>query len=115
MTNTNTNTKRKTTPQNPIGSGFGPETTAAEVGRGLDLSDKTAIVTGGYSGIGLQTTRTLLSAGARVVVPGRDLSKATRALAAMPGAITETLDLMDPSSIDAFAKRFVASGQALHI
>jgi len=107
--------KAKTTPQHPIGSGFGPETNAAEVIRGIDLSGKTAIVTGGYSGIGLETTRTLLSAGAKVVVPGRDLSKATRALAAMPGAITETLDLMDPISLDAFANRFVGSGQALNI
>ena len=102
------------TPQHPIGSGFGVETTAAEVLRGIDLSNKTAIVTGGYSGIGLETTRTLLSAGAKVVVPARDLSKATSALAAMPGAITDTLDLMDPSSIDAFASRFVGSGRALH-
>lgn len=107
--------KTKTTPQHPIGSGFGPETTAAEVIRGIDLTGKIAVVTGGYAGIGLETTRTLLSAGARVVVPARDLSKATSALAAMPGAITETLDLMDPSSIDAFANRFVASGQPLHI
>lgn len=105
----------KRTPQHPIGSGFGAETTAAEVVRGIDLSNKTAIVTGGYSGIGLETTRTLLSAGAKVVVPARDLSKATNALAAMPGAITDTLDLMDTSSIDAFANRFVGSGQALHI
>lgn len=107
--------KAKTTPQHPIGSGFGAETTAAEVIRGIDLSGKTAIVTGGYSGIGLETTRTLLSAGAKVVVPARDLSKATSALAAMASAITDTLDLMDPSSIDAFANRFVGSERALHI
>ena len=107
--------RAKTTPQHPIGSGFGPGTTAAEVIRGIVLSGKTAIVTGGYSGIGLQTTRTLLSAGAKVVVPARDLSKAASALAAMPGVIAETLDLMDPISIDAFAGRFVGSGQVLDI
>src|SRR6516162_25552 len=96
-------TKTGTTPQHPIGSGFAPETTAAEVIRGLDLSYKTAIVTGGYSGIGLQTTRTLLSAGARVVVPARDDAKARSALAALRGTVIETLDLLDPFSIDAFA------------
>jgi len=103
------------TPQHPIGSGFGPATTAAEIICGIDLSGKTAIVTGGYSGIGLETTRTLHSAGANVVVPARDLSKATTALAAIPGVTTETLDLMDPVSIASFAKRFVGSGRTLHI
>jgi len=103
------------TPQHPIGSGFGPATTAAEIICGIDLSGKTAIVTGGYSGIGLETTRTLHSAGANVVVPARDLSKATTALAAIPGVTAETLDLMDPVSIASFAKRFVGSGRTLHI
>ena len=85
-------------------------TTAAEVIRGIDLSGEIAIVTGGYSDIGLETTRTILSAGAKVVVAGRDLSKAASALAAMPSVIAETLDLMDPVSIDAFAA-FVPLGQ----
>src|SRR5215831_10801323 len=105
----------KTTPQHPIGSGFGAYTTAAEVIRGIDLSGKIVIVTGGYSGIGLETTRTFVSAGAEVIVPARDLSKAKSALAATPGVTAEMLDLMDPVSIDAFANRFVGSGRALHI
>ena len=110
-----TYTEIKTTPQHPIGAGFGAHTTAAEVIRDIDLSRKTAIVTGGYSGIGLETTRTFVSAGAKVIVPARDLSKAKSALAALPGVTAEALDLMDPVSIDAFANRFVGSGQALHI
>lgn len=107
--------KSNITPQHPIGSGFAADTTAAEVIRGVDLSGKTAIVTGGYSGIGLETTRTLRSAGAKVVVPVRDLQKAKTALAEMPEVIVETMDLMVPASINAFASRFVGSGQALHI
>ena len=107
--------KSNITPQHPIGSGFGADTTAAEVIRGVDLSGTTAIVTGGYSGIGLETTRTLLGAGAKVVVPVRDLPKAKIALAVMPEVIVETMDLMVPASVDAFASRFVGSGQALHI
>ena len=59
------------TPQHKIGSGFGRESTAAEVIAGIDLSGKTAIVTGGYSGLGLETVRALSSAGARVMVPAR--------------------------------------------
>lgn len=81
----------------------------------MELSGKTAIVTGGASGIGLETTSPLLSAGAKVVVAARDLSKAKSALEAMPGVAAESLDLMDPVSIGAFADRFVAAGQALHI
>ena len=105
----------KTTPQHPIGSGFGAETTAIGVIRGIDLRGKTAIVTGGSSGIGFETTRALLSAGAKVVVLARDLSKAKTALADMPSVIVDVLDLMDPVTIDNFANRFGASGQALHI
>jgi hypothetical protein len=57
--------------QHPVGSGFGAATTAAEVLEGIDLSGRLAVVTGGYSGIGLETTRALAGAGARVVVPAR--------------------------------------------
>lgn len=103
------------TAQKPIGSGFGAATTAAEVIQGCHLSGKVAIVTGGYAGIGLETTRALLSAGANVIVPARDLEKATKALSALPGASVEALDLMDPASIDTFADGFLASGQPLHI
>ena len=60
-----------TTPQHPIGSGFGYRSTAAEVLEGIDLAGRLAIVTGGYSGLGLETVRALSGAGAEVVVPAR--------------------------------------------
>ena len=47
------------TPQAPIASDFNRDSTAAEVIRGHDLRGKTAIVTGGSAGIGLETTRVL--------------------------------------------------------
>lgn len=103
------------TPQMPIGSGFGAATCAAEVIQGCNLAGKVAIVTGGSSGIGLETTRAFLSAGANVIVPARDLEKATQALSALPGASVDALDLMDPASIDTFADGFLASSQPLHI
>ena len=53
--------------QYPIGSGFGPRTSAIEALDGRNLAGKTAIVTGGYSGIGLETTRVLSGAGTTVV------------------------------------------------
>ncbi|SAL33297.1 oxidoreductase [Caballeronia udeis] len=100
--------------QQPISSGFGPASTAADVIGDIDLSGKTAIVTGGYSGIGVETARVLRAAGARVIVPARDRDKAAIALRGID-VETETMDLLDPSSIDTFANQFLASGEPLHI
>jgi NAD(P)-dependent dehydrogenase (short-subunit alcohol dehydrogenase family) len=61
--------------QAPIHSGFGPTTTVGEVLEGNDLTGKVAIVTGGYAGIGLETTRALAKAGATVIVPARTQTK----------------------------------------
>jgi hypothetical protein len=60
-----------TTPQQPIDSGFGYRSTAKEVVDGIDLSGRLAIVTGGYSGIGVETVKALVGAGASAVVPAR--------------------------------------------
>jgi len=101
------------TEQAPLGSGFGAATTTTEVIRGCDLGGKTAIVTGGYSGLGLETTRALSSAGAKVIVPARDHDKAARSLHDLDDVEIEAIDLMDPTSVDAFAERFIATGQPL--
>ncbi len=68
-------------------------------------------MTGGYSGIGLVTARTLAGAGAKVVVPARDPLKARKALEPHPDLQLEALDLMDPASVDGFADRFLATSQ----
>ena len=104
-----------TTSQYPIGSGFTSASTAAEVVAGVDLTGTLALVTGGYSGIGVETVRALRSAGASVVVPARDRDRAVRALADVGGVEIEPLDLLDPASIDAFAERFLATGRPLHV
>ena len=101
--------------QTPIHSGFGPVTTAREVLHGIDLSGKIAIVTGGYSGIGLETTRALAEAGATVVVPARTAEKARQALRGIPRVEQNALDLLDPASIDAFAAEFLATCRPLHM
>ena len=75
--------------QKPIGSGFGAASTAADVIEGIDLSGKIAIVTGGYSGIGVETSRALRSAGARVIVPARDHDKAANELKGIDVEIEE--------------------------
>ena len=103
------------TPQTPIGSGFGAASTAAEVVAGRDLRDKTVVVTGGYSGIGVETVRALRSVGAKVIVPARDMAKAKTNLAEMPDVELAPLDLLDPTSIDAFGKWFLTRSGTLHI
>lgn len=101
--------------QKPIGSRFNAASTAKEVVEGIDLSGKTAIVTGGYSGLGLETTRALTGAGATVIVPARDRSKAERTLAGIGSVRIEPMDLSDPASIAAFAERIVAAGEPISI
>ncbi|GAA2310383.1 SDR family NAD(P)-dependent oxidoreductase [Glycomyces scopariae] len=99
------------TPQHAIGSGFGAATTAAEVLDGIDLTGKRVLVTGGYSGIGLETTRALAAAGANVVVPARRPATAKEALAGIDGVETDGLDLADLASVEAFADRRLAAGE----
>ena len=103
------------TKQEPIHSGYGAQTTAREVLENRRLDGVTAVVTGGYSGIGLETTRALRDAGATVIVPARTPDKARAALAGMDRVELESLDLSDPASIDAFAARFLESGRPLHL
>jgi NAD(P)-dependent dehydrogenase (short-subunit alcohol dehydrogenase family) len=104
-----------TTKQSPIHSGYGAKTTAREVIGNRRLDGAIAVVTGGYVGIGLETTRALSAAGATVIVPARTAGKASAALAGMDRVELESLDLIDPKSIDAFAARFLASNRPLHI
>ena len=101
--------------QTPIDSGFGFKSTAEDVIKGYNLSGKIAIVTGGYSGIGLETTRVLASAGAHVIVPARNVAKARDAVSAIDGVDLAPLNLEDPASIDAFAEQFLKSRRPLHI
>lgn len=101
--------------QIPVGSGFDAASTTTDAIKGIDLSGKTAIVTGGYAGIGLETVKALVSAGATVIVPARNTEKAKRSLEGIDNVILETMDLMNPNSIDAFAAKFLASGRSLHL
>ncbi|MGW4561733.1 SDR family NAD(P)-dependent oxidoreductase [Streptomyces sp. NPDC004561] len=104
-----------TTQQHKIGSGFGFGSTADEVLNGIDLTGKLAVVTGGYSGIGLATTRALVAAGAHVVVPARRPEAAQAAIADLDDVEVDELDLSDLDSVRAFAERFLASGRAIDL
>lgn len=101
--------------QKPIGSGFNAKSTTSDVIKGIDLTGKIAVVTGGNTGIGLETTKTLAAAGATVIIPARDIEKAKRNLADIANVEIEQMDLMDPDSIDAFAQTFLVSGRPLHL
>src|SRR5205809_7698378 len=102
--------------QYPISTGFDFNTTSDQVMAGVDLTGKIAIVTGGYSGIGLETVRQLHKAGATIILPARNLS-ATRGIFKDYSTRLEIsfMDLLAPDSIDDFAGRFVASGRPLHL
>ncbi|WP_190016353.1 SDR family NAD(P)-dependent oxidoreductase [Streptomyces lucensis] len=87
--------------QQPLGSLFSGTSTAEDVVAGLDLSGATAIVTGGYSGLGLETTRSLAAAGARVMVPARRPGPARAVLADVEGCDVIPMDLADLHSVRA--------------
>ena len=57
--------------QKPTEYGFGAKTEPSEIMEGINLEEKTVVITGGYSGIGLETSRALVNAGANVIAPAR--------------------------------------------
>lgn len=101
--------------QQPLLTAFNAQSTTTDVIKGIDLSGKIAIVTGGNAGIGLETTKTLAAAGATVIVPARDVEKAKKNLDGIVNIEIEAMDMMDPSSIDAFAEKFLSSHRPLHL
>lgn len=90
--------------QKKLESGFGMKTEPSEILANKDLSDKVAVVTGGYSGIGLETSKALAAAGATVYVPVRTPGKAEEALAQVPGVTIDAMDLADLNSVKKYAE-----------
>ncbi|MEO0320292.1 MAG: oxidoreductase [Pseudomonadota bacterium] len=102
--------------QAPLRTDFPPKPEPAMVMGEISLAGKIDIVTGGYSGIGLETTRALARAGAHVIVPGRSPDKAQLALSSVEeSVVTATLDLGDLASVRAFASAFADQHKTLHI
>jgi NAD(P)-dependent dehydrogenase (short-subunit alcohol dehydrogenase family) len=97
---------------------FGFDSTAAEVIEGIDLSGQNAIVTGGSSGIGVETARALASAGAAVTLAVRNNDAGERTAIEIRDATGNDsvhvgpLDLADPASVAAFADNWT---EPLHI
>ena len=93
--------------QTPIKSGFQAKTNTDEITKGIDLIDKIAIVTGGYSGIGLETTRALVDIGARVIIPAKRTEVAVQNLEGIVSKenIVE-MDLSNLNSVKKFTEDF---------
>ncbi|XVE76339.1 hypothetical protein DITRI_Ditri12bG0164200 [Diplodiscus trichospermus] len=105
----------------PGPSGFGSASTAEEVTEGIDGSNLTAIITGGASGIGLETSRVLALRGVHVVIAARNMKAANEAKGII---VTENenahvdvleLDLCSVKSVRAFADNFIALNLPLNI
>lgn len=92
-----------------ITSPFTRETTAAEVIDGIDLTGRRAVVTGGASGIGVETARALASAGAEVTLAVRNVEAGERTAADItattgnPRVFVAPVELADRTSVAAFA------------
>jgi NAD(P)-dependent dehydrogenase (short-subunit alcohol dehydrogenase family) len=105
----------------PGPSGFGSASTAEQVTEGIDASNLTAIVTGGASGIGLETVRVLALRGAHVIIGARNVEagKAVKdeILRQTNGARVEVLplDLSSMESVKKFANDFYALNVPLNI
>jgi NAD(P)-dependent dehydrogenase (short-subunit alcohol dehydrogenase family) len=106
-----TNSSSSITPsdQDLLTTPFGAETTALEVVEGVDLSGKRAVVTGGASGIGVETVRALAQAGAAVTIAARKVDVAAAVAAEIRSGTgnnevdVAALELTDRDSIDVFA------------
>src|SRR4051794_35611231 len=94
---------------------LGRGSTTSDVLLNQDLRGMLALVTGGYSGLGLETTLALSRHGAQVVVPARRPDVARQALAGVQGVEVETLDLADQESVRSFTNGFLASGRPLDV
>ncbi len=104
-----------------IVSAFHAKSTALEVVRDIHLKGRNALVTGGASGLGLETSRALVAAGASVTLAVRNLDQgqqaATQFRAESPGADVSVaqLDLSDLASVRRCAADWIATGQPLDI
>lgn len=98
---------------------FGRQSTTDDVLAGLDLTGKTILVTGVSAGLGVETTRALVSRGAKVIGTARDLAKARKALvhAWVDRASIELveLDLADLASVRRASDKLRLEGQPLDL
>ncbi|UWP86038.1 SDR family NAD(P)-dependent oxidoreductase [Dactylosporangium fulvum] len=98
------------TDRSRITTPFGAASTAEQVVEGIDLTGRRVVVTGGASGIGVETARALAGAGAEVTLAVRDTAAGDRTaedVVATTGnklVHVARLDLADQASVRAFAE-----------
>ena len=102
--------------QRPIVSGFNAKSESSDVLNGVNLQNKVIIVTGGYSGIGIETTRSLALAGAEVIIPAKRVDVAANSLS---GIVSKEniyqMDLGDLNSVKSFTDKFKNKFSKLNI
>ena len=102
--------------QEPIANyKFNYKTTANKVMKNINLSGKTIIITGGYSGIGLEMTKQLSRAGVKIIIPARRMEVAKKNLSKIKNIDILPLDLTNPESIHQFAESFLQNNSKLDI
>ena len=95
---------------------FNKDTTTDEVLEGIDLTGKTVVITGGTSGLGQESARSMAAKGARVVITGRTKAKAQAVADGIDGDVhAEELELGSFSSIRAFADRMLKAHPKIDI
>ncbi len=94
--------------------------TAESVTTSLSLHDKTAIVTGASSGVGLELARVLALRGATVILACRNVDKGRSAIEraalpdeARPRCLVRACDLAVRASVDRFADELATEGRAI--
>tara|TARA_B100001741_G_scaffold26475_1_gene19175 strand:- start:2918 stop:3901 length:984 start_codon:yes stop_codon:yes gene_type:complete len=91
--------------QAPIQSGFNSKSASLDVLKGTNLEGKLAIVTGGYSGIGLETTKGLIAIGADVIIPAKRTDVASKNLKGIvPNKNIIEMDLANLNSVRKFTE-----------
>jgi NAD(P)-dependent dehydrogenase (short-subunit alcohol dehydrogenase family) len=102
--------------QKPLDSGFNSKTYSDEITKDIDLTGKIAIVTGGYSGIGIETTRALINSGAEVIIPAK---RSEVAIKNLEGIVSKNnvveMDLSDLNSVKNFTDGYKESFNRLDL
>ena len=108
-----TPTETRLTRQHALPSGFTRDHTAADVVAGVDLTGKRVLVTGGYSGIGLEMTRALSGAGASVVVLARRGGLAAETTRGIARVTVLDADLSDQRDIHKLVRHLLEERERL--